>query len=376
MKICIDGFGVTHLHGTGLYTYTYEMLDNLFELFPQPKYTLLWDESTHVSKWDKHRNIEYRNLILNRRENKYRKLEDFILENKISIYHSPNNGFSIPENKECRQVITVHDILPAISKQYVDEKYYTKFHKIFPVSLEKSDKIISVSDFIKKQLIQEFNVSQEKIEVIYPGVSHIFKPMEEDKCREFLKSKYQIEDEFLLYVGSIHPRKNIETLIEVFKSIKRNSDNLKLVIVGKCDGKRKEYYLKLKRLAKSIGVEESVIFTGRVNYMEMPFFYNGSKCFINFSEYDGFPITTLEAIACDKIVICNDTPSVQEIFNNKIYVVNSKEKNETKDIILEAINIKQIYIKNLLEKQKKQIEKYNWNNAIRKLVSVYESIGY
>jgi hypothetical protein len=90
MKICIDGFAMSHLLGTGLYTYTYELLNNLFTLYPQPTYKLLCDSDNIINEWYKNNKLEYLNLKLNRKENNYSLLENFLEKNKVDLYHSPN----------------------------------------------------------------------------------------------------------------------------------------------------------------------------------------------------------------------------------------------------------------------------------------------
>ncbi|SHH00126.1 glycosyltransferase family 4 protein [Tepidibacter thalassicus] len=373
MRICIDSLAITKLYGTGLYSYNFELLNNLFEIYPQPKYNLIWEEDVHVKEWDKYKNITYVDLNLNRKYNEYSNLEKYIKNNNVYIYHSINNGFSIPLRKNCKQVITVHDLIPVTHKEYADNKYLEKFTTVFPRVVEKSDKIIAVSNFVKREIIDNFDVSKEKIEVIYPGCSNIFKPMKKEICKEFIKVKYKIRGDYLLYVGSIHKRKNLDELIEIFKEVVKYNKYLKLVIVGKCNGKREVYYYKLKVLVNDLGLEDKVIFTGIVDYKDMPYFYNGSELVVNLSDYEGFPLSSIEAMACQKLVICFNTSSFYEVLGEGCILVDKKERKIIRDIILEIINNKES-VKNIEEKGKRISEKYNWDISNKKLVDVYESI--
>ncbi len=374
MKICIDSLAITKLHGTGLCSYNFEFINNLMQIYPQPKYDLICDEDIQIPMWDKYRNITYTRLNLNRRQNNYINLEEYIKNNNIHIYHSPNNGLSIPFKKHCKQVITVHDLIPVMNKEYADQKYLKKFMDIFPRAIEESDKIIAVSNFIKKGIMDNFNICEDKIEVIYPGCSDIFRPIKKEECKVVIQNKYKINRDYLLCVGSIHKRKNLEKIFEIFKEIKKANHNLKLVIVGKCDGKREAYYYGLKVLARNFGIEDSVIFTGVVEYADMPYFYNGSKLVLNLSDYEGFPMSSIEAMACKKAVICSNSSSFKEVLGNEAILLNPNDKMLIKDIILEIINNKEYRI-NIEQEGKIQSEKYIWDDSNKKLVNVYESIA-
>lgn len=374
MKVCIDGLSLSHLQGTGLYTYTFELLDNLFEMYPQPEYSLIWNSPSNNSHWKENKNLVYEDIVLNRKENDFALLEEYIIKNKISIYHSPNNGFSIPYNKVCKYIITVHDMSPLSQQQYVDEKYSDKFLKVFPNAVDKADKIVAVSEFIKKELIN-YKVAEKKIEVIYPGCSKLFSPICTEKCRAFVKDKYQVDGEYLLYAGSIHPRKNLHVLLKVFKEVLKYNNSLKLVIVGKYDAKREEYYLMLKRLIRQLGIHHSVIFTGTVNYEYMSNFYSGCLATINLSEYDGFPITAIEAAACNSPVICSKTLAFEEALGHTAVFVDNKDINLIKDTVLDVINNKN-YRTIIADAYSDQLKKYKWEDSVKKLVHIYESAVY
>lgn len=373
MKVCIDGIGLSMLRGTSLYSYTYEFLNNLFEMYPNNNYEIIWDNTKVNWPLKNIKGLSYINLDLNRADNDYSKLEQHILENKVDIFHSINNGLSIPLNKKCKNISTVYDLLPIVDMSYTDKKYYEKFMNVFPNAINKSDKIIAVSHFIKDQIIEYFNVNKEKIEVIYPGCSEGFKEIRKDICREFLKNNYNIQGEFLLYVGSIHPRKNLHVLLNILKEIKKYdcTRDMKLVIVGKYDGKRYEYYSKLRTMLRFLSIEDSVVFTGVVEYENMIYFYNGAECLINLSLYDGFPLSVLEAMACKAPVICNDNSLFEEIIKDGGILVDYHDETYIKEVILELLLNSNFRI-SIAEKGRQLSKIYTWKKAIQKTVEIYK----
>lgn len=373
MNICIDGLGACYLKGTGLYTYTFELLSNLFELYPQPNYKILWDSNSFIPPWKDLKNVTYTNLKLDRANNNYYLLENYVTENKIDIYHSPNNGLSIPDNKVCKFIMTVHDILPALKEEYLDDKYKEKFIKMFPNSIQSSYKVIAVSEHLKGQIIDKFRIDGNKIKVIYPGCSGQFAPIKKSITKDVLKSKYDIHGDYILYAGSIHIRKNFNMLLGAYKRVAILKKDIKLVIAGKCSGKRLKYCLKLKDICKSMGISDNVIFIDTVDYKDMPFFYNGSLCSVNLSSYEGFPMTTVEAMACGTPAVCLRTSFFREIVGDGGILV--KDEDELKDEFMEIIKGTS-YRNKVIDRGLKQSKRYTWDKYVKDLVKIYESAVY
>jgi glycosyltransferase involved in cell wall biosynthesis len=380
MRICIDGLGISRLHGTGLYSYTYELLDSLLDIYPQPRYKVIWEGPSRISSWQRYRNLSYEELLLNRRENDYSALEEYLADNKIDLYHCPNNGFSLPANKAAKYIITVHDLFPVAHGKLTDPVYLEKFKAVFPAAVKNSDKIIAVSHFVKKELLRYFEIPQGKIQVVYPGCSSRFRHISLDECRTAVKEKYGIEGDFVLYAGSIHERKNLTLLIRAFKKTLPQADGLNLVIAGKTDGKRHQYFLKLKNLANQLGITNSVIFTGTVDYNDMPNLYNASRCAVNLSIYEGFPRTTIEAMACGTPVICMHSPaeddsSFGETAGSGASYINFSDEDGLTDLMLKII-LNRSYRKDMSEKGRHQSKKFSSSTFARAMVSVYESAAY
>lgn len=371
MKICFDGIAISHFKNTGMYTYTYELINELLNLYPQPKYKIISNTDSNINPFED-KKIDFVEMQLNRRENDYTLLEDYLVDNKIDIYFSPNNGFSIPNKKHCKYLITIHDLLSCSLANYSDKKYFEKFNAMIPNALEKSDKIIVVSEFIKNEMLTYYDIPEKKIIVNYPILPKIFRKINPIRSRSFIKNKYKIYGEFILFVGSIHIRKRLDILLKAFKEILKYNDNLNLVIVGSTDGKREQYSRKLKQYAKNLNIHHRVIFTGLVDHNDLPYFYNSSLCSINLSDYEGFPISSIEALACNTPIICSKTSSFTEVLGSSAIYVNNTNVNELVSAILKILNNSYSVINK--DKISQQISKYSAENSIRNIVKVFESI--
>jgi glycosyltransferase involved in cell wall biosynthesis len=373
MKICLDGIAINYLMNTGLYTYTYELINHLLTVYPQGKYEVLMDKNEEEYPFKKDKNMKCIHMDINRKKNDYAMLIDYIRKNHIHIYHSVNNGFSIPKEKVCKYISTIHDLLPVSKAEYVDLKYFNKFINVFPDAIERTDKIIAVSHFIKDELMHHYKVSENKIKVIYPICSNQFKPLDVEKSKEKVKKNYKIEGDYLLYVGSIHIRKNIPTIFRAFKEVLKSYKNLKLLMIGDCEGKREGYYLKLKEYAKSLNMDEKVLFLGKVRYEHMPYFYNGAKCVINISSYEGFPLSAVEAMACNIPIVCTKNSSFEEALGKVGIWVDPKDIHFMKDILLEVLSSKSFSM-NYIEEGKVQKAKYESQDIVKNIVRLYEDI--
>lgn len=373
MEICYDGIGLSHLTDTKYYTYTYELINHLLNIYPQAKYHIVTNSEKKINLWEKKNNIKFFYTDLDRKNNDYSMLVDYIKEKDIPIYHSINNGFSIPEEKVCKNVISVHDLLAISMKEYVDIKYFNKFIKVFPDALEKADKIIAVSNFIKDELIKHYKISNDKIKVIYPVCSKRFKLLDKNECKSFIKKKYNIIGDYLLCVGSIHRRKKLHYILRTFKKALKYCIDLKLVIIGNYGGKRENHYLKLKEYAKTLNIEDNIIFMGKVDYNDMVYFYNDAKCIINLSAYEGFPLSLVEAMACYTPVICDKSSFFEEVLGQGAVFTDDNNIDETKDIILDILYNKD-FRRGMIKKGVRQIEKYQSDESIKEMIRVYESI--
>jgi glycosyltransferase involved in cell wall biosynthesis len=374
MRICIDSIGVSQFKGTGLGSFTLNFLKSLLYMYPQPRYDLLYDNIIPKLAIDENKNATFLDLNINRRDNDYSSIENHITTGKVDIFHSLNNGFSIPKNKKCHYITNVNDLLPVVDSRYVDEKYLEKFNEIFYRTIENSDKIIVMSEFLGEQLKNYFNVPKKKIFVNYPGCSENFNPKNKESCDNILNSKYNIKGDYILHVGSIHIRKNLENLINAFKYINLENKDMKLILVGNYTGKRTAYYEKLKELINILGLTDSVIFTGLVDHEDMPYFYSKASCCVNLSKYEGFPLCSLEAMGCSTPVIWNDVSFFREVFGNAGVAVDANDHEALVDTISKTIfNVTEK--QSLLDNQREVCLKYKWERNIINTIRIYESFN-
>jgi len=348
---------------TGVGDYAYNIISNLLSIDKKNKYYLIHNRKINKDIFNK-----TNNLIIPLPKIKPRELlwHFYTLPKKLEklgldIFHSTAQLNSI-SNTKYKKMITIHD-LAAIKFPHTHNLYPRLSAKyILPKVISKSDKIIAVSENTKKDIINYFKVDKDKIEVIYEAAEKIFKPVKTKKVLE----KYNIDQPYILYVGTIEPRKNINLIIKAFQEIKRNNLPHKLVIVGK-------FGWKYQSILTSLKGSNDIILTGYVKKEDLPEFYSNAEFLVYPSLYEGFGLPPLQAMACSCPVISSNTSSLPEVIGNAGILINPKDKETLKSSMLKLIKDRSL-ISELKKKGLKQSKKFSWEESAKKTLNIYNSL--
>ena len=248
------------------------------------------------------------------------------------------------------------------------------FEKIFndemPQILNNCDGIITVSEFSKLDIANEFNFPLEKIFVTPLAAEDIYRPINRSYCKNVIKDKYRINNNFILYVGGYSPRKNIIGIMEAF-SLLRNTikKDLKIVITGK----KGLSYERYKNRAIELGITDSVIFTDFIPLEDLPLFYNACEFLIYPSFYEGFGLPPLEAMACGTPVIASNVTSVPEVCQNSAILVNPHDVDEL-SYSMERVLTDSFLKLTMIERGLSTSNKYSWKNTALNTIDAYKNI--
>lgn len=314
MKIGIDARAAKWYRGTGIGTYTYQLLNSINKLEDKNEYLLFIPEKSNLEiKFNQ--NILLRN-ISNESDGSFWNevnIPNILKDNEVDLYHVPQNGIGLPKYKNCPFIITLHDIIPYKMPETVGKVYLKLFLEQMPNIISLCDGIITVSNFSKRDIIDKFNYPEDKIFVTPLAAENIYKPYTKEISKEIIKQKYQINGDFILYVGGFSPRKNILGLIEAFsKLISRKKYQINLIIAGKFGKSYADY----KQRTIDLNIEDKVIFPGYISMEHVPFLYCASTAFVYPSFYEGFGLPPVEAMACGVPVIASKVTSIPEILKD------------------------------------------------------------
>ncbi len=285
-------------------------------------------------------------------------------KNNVQLYHG--TGFTLPffKSKKMRYVVTIADMT-----FFSHPKYHTwwkvfYFQHMIPPTLKKADIVIAISENTKSDVMKMIKISPEKIKSIYLGVDEKFLPQQEKEYKEILK-KYSIPKPYILFVGMLEPRKNLDGLLRAYAPLKERL-NHHLIIVGKKGWKYEPIFETVKKLE----LQNHVHFLGYVPDEDVPALYSAATCFVYPSFYEGFGIPIIEAMACGCPVITSNNSSMKEIAGNAAILVDPYNITDIQNAIELLIADKAIRIK----KRKEgiiQAKKFSWEKMVFKTKEVY-----
>ncbi len=236
-------------------------------------------------------------------------------------------------------------------------------------SIRRARKIFTISQASKDAIIKYYRLPADKVVVTYPGIKLKAQSSKVKTTTQMskLKDKYGIKDKFILYVGTLQPRKNLVRLIEGFNLAMKqlNNETIKLVIVGKKGWLYEEIFTKVKKL----GLESRVIFTGFVPDEELPAFYEQAQCLVLVSLYEGFGLPVLEAMHYGCPVVASNVSSLPEIVGEAGVLVDPENVDEITAGIQEAMKNK----KELAKKSQEQAKKFSWKKCSQETLEVLEN---
>lgn len=287
----------------------------------------------------------------------------------IDIVHNPSQ---VPTYFKARQksVVTAHDITPMLLPDAFLSGRPMIYRALFLKTLKNADRIIAVSDSTRRDILRYVNIPPEKICTIYEGVDQErYKPLSRKEV-QVVDEKYAINFPYILYTGTLEPRKNIPFLIEAFHIVRRAGIKHKLVIVGKRGWKYKEVFKTVDRLE----LQNDVVFTGYIPVEDLPVFYNAADIFVYPSLYEGFGLPPLEAMACGTPVITSNTSSFPEVVGDAGIMVDPHDVNqlaEEMQKILTNTGLRQDMIGKGLER----VKLFSWEKMAIETLKVYEKVS-
>lgn len=369
MKIGIDGRAAKWYRGTGIGTYTYQLINNLSIVDSSNQYLILLPQNTDL-KLNDNFTIECLKESSSTQFWDDVKTPNILKNNKMELYHVPQNGVGLSENVNCLKAITLHDIIPLKLPETVSDRYLKIFNEEIPKILSNCDGIITVSNYSKEDIAKEFNFPKEKIFVTHLAAEEIYRPLGKNVCKKIISNKYGITDNFILYVGGYSPRKNIIGILESFSLLNPLlRENLKVVITGK----KGISYEKYKGRAEELNISSSVIFTDFIPLEDLPIFYNACELLAYPSFYEGFGLPPLEAMACGTPVITSNVSSLPELFYDSALLVDPYDVDALSHA-MERVLCDSLLKLTMVQKGLLNSSKYSWRNTAIKTITAYESI--
>lgn len=236
-------------------------------------------------------------------------LPSLIRQRGIQVFHSPANVLPEFLPRGCAGVVTLHD-LAFLRMPEVLTRPKRVYHRAFTVrSLRRATRIIAVSESTRRDLTELLAIAPRHITTVYPCIDERFtRPFTEEAIQEF-RQRQGLADGFLLYLGTLEPRKNIPTLLDAYARLRQmTGTRVKLVLAGS----KGWLYDSIFARVQELGLESEVLFPGFVSDAEQPLWYRAASAFAYPSLYEGFGIPVAEALACGTPVVTSTISSLPE----------------------------------------------------------------
>ena len=289
----------------------------------------------------------------------------------VDIYHSPCPD--IFDVQGAKIIVTVHDLVyKAYPAGHTDQTIRLTEEQM-QFFLPKVSKVICCSQNTAWDLKKYFNVDDDRICVIYPGVDeNVFCPLlprESSRADQVIRDQ-GIDGPFVLFVGTLEPRKNLKNLVEAFSLLKkRGKYSGRLVVCGMAGWKSEGFEEHITRL----GMREHVVLTGFITDEELRYFYHKADAFAFVSHYEGFGYPIVEAFCCGAAVVTSNVSSCPEVAGDAALKVNPRDPQEIAAALQRIIEDPALK-KALKEKGLARAKEFNYLKTARKTLEVYEQV--
>lgn len=275
-------------------------------------------------------------------------------------------NYIVPPRVSGRVITTIHDLTYLRYPETMVRKNLRRIQRGVGSSIRRSSRVLTISRFSKGELIALLDIPEEKIAVVYPAPSLSEAHADFEECSR----KWGLRPPYLLYVGTIEPRKNLVRLLRAFDLLKtRESIPHQLVLAGGRGWQDEE----ILQTAKSIANEQTVIFTGYLSEGEKNTLYQNADAFVFPSLYEGFGIPPLEAMAFGCPVICSNAASLPEAVGEAARLVDPLDEWDIAQGIWDVLSDKE-YASRLITAGYRQSKKYTWDESAEKLAGICASV--
>lgn len=288
------------------------------------------------------------------------------LKRDIDVFFSP--AHYAPRFCPVPTVVAIHDLSyfyypqEFLKKDLYQLKNWTKY------SVKKAKKVIAVSKTTKKDLVKLYHIPKEKIIVIYNGFGDRTKSLKIKNLKLIKNWKLKIKN-YILYVGTLQPRKNLNTLIDAFNLLLKEKPEYKLVIVGK----KGWLYNKIFEKVKELRLENKVIFTGYLPDEQVTTLYKNASVFVLPSFYEGFGLPLLEAMSYDCPVIASNTASLPEIGDDACLYFDPHNPFKLKEKIKKVLDNGELR-QELIKNGRKRVKLFSWERCGEKTLKLLKTV--
>ena len=282
---------------------------------------------------------------------------------EADLFHAPS--FVAPMFVPCKMIMTIHDLNHMVLPQF-----YTPFHQFYyqiivRASIRRSEYILTVSNFSKKEIVRTLGLDSRKIFVTYNGVSKNYQPITDREYLDYVRDLYSLPDRFILCVSNNKPHKNVHQLVRAYC---HSSIEIPLVLACPVDPT-------LIRMTEGFGKKHLVYFTQFVGEEHLPAFYSMTDLFVYPSTYEGFGLPPLEALACGTPVVVSRSSSLPEVVGQHAIFADPYDYRDIAEALEKGVRDKELR-QSLIQSGIKHASFFSWDKMTKQTLEVYDCCNH
>lgn len=373
MRVVLDGKPLASLR-TGIGHYGFELARSLARIAPDDDFTFVCPVPLAPSAaidFKKYRSPNFREIHFNSpRLNRYwwsLGLPLYLTGSSFDLFHGVN--YDLPRLRVIPTVVTIHDLSLLLHDDTHLKPLARRARRRLPRVAQSADMIITDSEAMKREIADHLKVPQDKIAVTPLAPRAVFKPLPREQTLE-VRRRLNIVDEFILFVGTIEPRKNLQTLVLAFAEVLRASGrNTQLVIAGKRGWLMDDFFSSVRMS----GLEDRICFTGYLPDDDLCALYSSCSVFAYPSLYEGFGLPPLEAMACGAPVVTSNIPVIKEAVGEAAVLIDPNSVHELAQAILNVLE-EPGKSERLSQAGIEQAGKFTWERTAAQTLEVYRHV--
>lgn len=286
----------------------------------------------------------------------------------LDVLHSPD--FIPPSHLRYPSVITVHDLAFLLYPDFLTPQSARYYGQVDGAS-RKARHIIAVSQSTKRDVIRLLGVPEDKVTVTYEAAHPTFRPLDHAEAHAHVEKRYGLADQFILFVSTIEPRKNLPLLLKAFKRMTEVYHPRATLVIAGTQGWLTE---RVNETVSSLNLDERVRFLGPVSVEELLYLYNAARVFALPSFYEGFGLPPLEAMACGTPVVVSNTSSLPEVVGDAGQLVDPNDVEAWSVALWRTLSDNELHSE-MCEKGLRRAATFSWKRAARETLNVYRKVA-
>lgn len=295
-------------------------------------------------------------------------LPRLLRRDRVDVLFSP--AFALPMGWRGVGVVTVHDLNFEVSPQTIHPVRRAYLREITRRSARRACRVIAISRATAEDIMRLYSVPDGKIAIIPYGLDASFNPANARHMEPLVRDRYRLPEEFLLFVGTLEPRKNLPRLLEAYALARRQASLPPLVLVG-APGWQNERIL---TQARRLGIQEQLQVAGYISRENLPGVYAAARALLYPSLYEGFGLPPLEAMGCGTPVLASNVSAMPEVIGDAGVLINPSDVQEMAEGIL-RIALDETLCRRIVERGLERAQQFRWDEVAHQTLCVIEQAG-